>query len=53
MDEVFNLMESGEYAFMTYYAGDYVLMNETTVTWDIVFRSRSNAFMMHLHSEMF
>lgn len=28
MDEVFNLMESGEYAFATYYAGDYVLMNE-------------------------
>lgn len=28
MDEVFNLMESGEYAFATYYAGDFVLMNE-------------------------
>ena len=28
MDEVFNLMESGEYAFATYYAGDYLLMNE-------------------------
>jgi spermidine/putrescine transport system substrate-binding protein len=28
MDEVFNLMESGEYAFATYYAGDYVLMSE-------------------------
>ena len=28
MDEVFNLMESGEYAFATYYAGDYALMNE-------------------------
>lgn len=28
MDEVFNLMESGEYAFATYYAGDYVLMKE-------------------------
>ncbi len=28
MDEVFNLMESGEYAFATYYAGDYVLMCE-------------------------
>lgn len=26
MDEVFNLMESGEYAFATYYAGDYALM---------------------------
>ncbi|MGN1202719.1 MAG: PotD/PotF family extracellular solute-binding protein, partial [Eubacterium sp.] len=25
MDEVFNLMESGEYAFATYYAGDYLL----------------------------
>ncbi|MGN0523390.1 MAG: PotD/PotF family extracellular solute-binding protein [Eubacterium sp.] len=28
MDEVFNLMESGEYAFATYYAGDFVLMYE-------------------------
>ena len=28
MDEVFNLMESGEYAFATYYSGDYVLMSE-------------------------
>lgn len=28
MDEVFNLMESGEYAFATYYAGDFVLMCE-------------------------
>lgn len=28
MDEVFNLMESGEYAFATYYAGDYVIMLE-------------------------
>lgn len=28
MDEVFNLMESGEYAFATYYAGDYVLMSD-------------------------
>jgi spermidine/putrescine transport system substrate-binding protein len=28
MDEVFNLMESGEYAFATYYAGDYLLMSE-------------------------
>lgn len=26
MDEVFNLIESGEYAFATYYAGDYLLM---------------------------
>ncbi len=28
MDEVFNLMESGEYAFATYYGGDYLLMVE-------------------------
>ena len=28
MDEVFNLMESGEYAFAVYYAGDYLLMAE-------------------------
>ncbi|MGN0522009.1 MAG: PotD/PotF family extracellular solute-binding protein [Eubacterium sp.] len=28
MDEVFNLMESGEYAFAVYYAGDYLLMLE-------------------------
>lgn len=28
MDEVFNLMESGEYALCTYYAGDYLLMLE-------------------------
>lgn len=28
MDEVFNLMESGEYAFAEYYAGDYLLMLE-------------------------
>lgn len=28
MDEVFNLMESGEYAFATYYSGDYELMVE-------------------------
>lgn len=28
MDEVFNLMESGEYAFATYYAGDYAVMKE-------------------------
>ncbi len=26
MDEVFNLMESGEYAFAAYYAGDYLIM---------------------------
>lgn len=28
MDEVFNKMESGDYAFATYYAGDYELMHE-------------------------
>ena len=28
MDEIFNLMESGEYAFATYYAGDYALMHD-------------------------
>lgn len=28
MDEVFNLMESGEYAIAVYYAGDYLLMYE-------------------------
>lgn len=28
MDEIFNLMESGEYALAPYYAGDYVLMCE-------------------------
>lgn len=28
MDEVFNLMESGEYAIGVYYAGDYLLMAE-------------------------
>lgn len=28
MDEVFNLMESGEYAFAVYYAGDYLIMAE-------------------------
>lgn len=28
MDEIFNLMESGEYAFAAYYAGDYLLMLE-------------------------
>lgn len=28
MDEVFNLMESGDYALAPYYAGDYVLMCE-------------------------
>lgn len=28
MDEVFNLMESGEYALAAYYAGDYLIMLE-------------------------
>jgi len=37
MDEVFNLMESGEYAFATYYAGDYVLMNENNEDLDYCF----------------
>ncbi len=37
MDEVFNLMESGEYAFATYYAGDYVLMCENNEDLDYCF----------------
>lgn len=37
MDEVFNLMESGEYAFATYYAGDYVLMSENNEELDYCF----------------
>lgn len=37
MDEVFNLMESGEYAFATYYAGDYVLMSENSDSLDYCF----------------
>lgn len=37
MDEVFNLMESGEYAFATYYAGDCVLMSENNPDLDCVF----------------
>ncbi len=37
MDEVFNLMESGEYALATYYAGDYVLMNENNPSLDYCF----------------
>lgn len=37
MDEVFNLMESGEYAFATYYAGDYVLMKENNDDLDYCF----------------
>lgn len=37
MDEVFNLMESGEYAFATYYAGDYVLMSENNESLEYCF----------------
>ena len=37
MDEVFNLMESGEYALATYYAGDYVLMNDNNEDLGFVF----------------
>lgn len=37
MDEVFNLMESGEYAFATYYAGDCVLMSENNPDLDCFF----------------
>jgi spermidine/putrescine transport system substrate-binding protein len=37
MDEVFNKMESGEYAFATYYAGDFELMNENNPDLDFVF----------------
>lgn len=37
MDEVFNLMESGEYAFATYYAGDYLLMVENNEDLDYCF----------------
>ena len=37
MDEIFNLMESGEYAFATYYAGDYVLMVDNNPDLDYVF----------------
>lgn len=37
MDEVFNLMESGEFAFATYYAGDYVLMSENNENLDYCF----------------
>lgn len=37
MDEVFNLMESSEYAFATYYAGDYVLMSENNEDLDYCF----------------
>ncbi|MGN0571471.1 MAG: PotD/PotF family extracellular solute-binding protein [Candidatus Fimenecus sp.] len=37
MDEVFNLMESGDYAFATYYAGDYELMAESNPDLDFAF----------------
>lgn len=37
MDEVFNLMESGDYAFATYYAGDYELMTESNPDLDFAF----------------
>lgn len=37
MDEVFNLMESGDYAFATYYAGDYELMAERNPDLDFAF----------------
>ena len=37
MDEVFNLMESGEYAFATYYSGDYALMIENNEDLDYCF----------------
>ena len=37
MDEVFIKMESGEYAFATYYAGDYELMRENNPDLGFVF----------------
>ncbi len=37
MDEVFNLMESGEYAFAAYYSGDYELMVLNNPDLDFVF----------------
>lgn len=37
MDEVFNLMESGEYALAVYYAGDYLLMAENNEDLDYCF----------------
>ncbi len=37
MDEVFISMESGEYAFATYYAGDFELMKENNPDLDFVF----------------
>ena len=45
MDEVFNLMESGEYAFATYYSGDYELMVENNPDLDFCFPKEGvNAF---------
>ena len=45
MDEVFNLMESGEYAFATYYAGDYELMIDNNEDLDFCFpKEGSNEF---------
>lgn len=45
MDEVFNLMESGEYALATYYAGDYLLMVENNEDLDYCFpKEGSNIF---------
>lgn len=37
MDEVFNLMESGDYALATYYAGDYEIMAEGNPDLDFAF----------------
>lgn len=37
MDEIFIKMESGEYAFATYYAGDYELMAENNPDLDFAF----------------
>lgn len=37
MDEIFNLMESGDYALAPYYAGDYVLMCENNPDLDFCF----------------
>lgn len=37
MDEVFNLMESGEYALASYYSGDYLLMIENNEDLDYCF----------------
>lgn len=45
MDEVFNLMESGEYAFATYYSGDYLLMVENNENLEYCFpQEGSNKF---------